>query len=261
MNRDVILVINKSLNSKIITELILSKIRIERIIVVKERNSDKIIDKIKRDLASTKSIERILLPINYIILIIFNFYTKGRLRKLSRQKNLQKSDKIMVEGFKFQNINSKDFIEFINKKDKALIFNFGTSIYTKETLLSIKHEILNIHTGILPAYRNVYSEFWALKNKDYSNVGTTIFKIDDKIDQGTIISKERLEELQVVGVPFYKVVYSNLDLASDMVCRIVNSITSISRKDSNEISGYYKTPGAADIIRLLIEKFTSNFIK
>jgi methionyl-tRNA formyltransferase len=43
-----------------------------------------------------------------------------------------------------------------------LVIGFGTSVITARTLGGMSHGFLNLHTGWLPDYRGVKSEFWTL---------------------------------------------------------------------------------------------------
>ena len=61
-------------------------------------------------------------------------------------------------------------------------------------MLSIaKRYTLNIHGGIVPKYRNVHSEFWAISKNDFKNIGTSIIHLDPGIDTGDIAIQEILE--------------------------------------------------------------------
>jgi folate-dependent phosphoribosylglycinamide formyltransferase PurN len=43
-----------------------------------------------------------------------------------------------------------------------------------------------LHPGICPEYRNAHGCFWALANRDLSNVGLTLLKIDRGVDTGPV---------------------------------------------------------------------------
>lgn len=73
-----------------------------------------------------------------------------------------------------------------------IVIGFGSSFITRKTLRSLKHGFLNIHTGILPEYKGVKSEFWALQAKDYDNLGWTLHYMTSNIDGGSIIHQERV---------------------------------------------------------------------
>jgi methionyl-tRNA formyltransferase len=69
--------------------------------------------------------------------------------------------------------------------------SYGSALYSTYTLSQISFPILNLHTGILPKYRNVHTDFWAYVNYDHRNIGVTLFRLTEKIDDGLIIREVR----------------------------------------------------------------------
>lgn len=92
----------------------------------------------------------------------------------------------MPQHVKVENINKYTF------DSEDLVIGFGTSYITKRTLKKLKYGFLNLHTGVLPQYRGVKSEFWALYNKDYNNIGWTLHFMSSKIDEGDILHINRV---------------------------------------------------------------------
>jgi hypothetical protein len=68
-----------------------------------------------------------------------------------------------------------------------LVIGFGTSYATAATLGAAPRGILNLHTGVLPEYRGVKSEFWALYHGDYARVGWTLHYMTPRLDEGDIV--------------------------------------------------------------------------
>jgi hypothetical protein len=71
--------------------------------------------------------------------------------------------------------------------DDALVIGFGTSYITARTLAAMQHGFLNLHTGWLPDYRGVKSEFWAIFKGDDSRAGWTLHFMTPKLDEGDIV--------------------------------------------------------------------------
>ena len=46
-----------------------------------------------------------------------------------------------------------------------------------------------MHVGITPNYRGSHGGYWALRNKDIENFGTTIHLIDAGVDTGAVIKQ------------------------------------------------------------------------
>jgi hypothetical protein len=72
------------------------------------------------------------------------------------------------------------------------VIGFGTSYVTAATLAAVPRGILNLHTGLLPAYRGVKSEFWVLYNGDYRNAGWTLHYMTQRLDAGQIVLRQRV---------------------------------------------------------------------
>tara|TARA_B110000238_G_C16129327_1_gene440695 strand:+ start:2206 stop:2958 length:753 start_codon:yes stop_codon:yes gene_type:complete len=86
-------------------------------------------------------------------------------------------------------INNPLVIEKLNELEPELVIVHGTRIIAKKILKEISIPILNIHSGITPQYRGVHGGYWALVNKDHSNFGVTVHRVDSGIDTGAILEQ------------------------------------------------------------------------
>jgi methionyl-tRNA formyltransferase len=73
-----------------------------------------------------------------------------------------------------------------------LVIGFGTSYVTPATLAAAPRGILNLHTGLLPEYRGVKSEFWALYHGDYARIGWTLHYMSPRLDAGDVVLRGRV---------------------------------------------------------------------
>jgi phosphoribosylglycinamide formyltransferase-1 len=65
----------------------------------------------------------------------------------------------------------------------------GTRILGHETLAATPAPFINMHAGITPAFRGVHGGYWALAEGRPDLVGTTVHRVDEGIDTGTIIEQ------------------------------------------------------------------------
>jgi methionyl-tRNA formyltransferase len=72
------------------------------------------------------------------------------------------------------------------------VVGFGTSFITAATLGRLPNGFLNLHTGYLPDYRGVKSEFWALARGDTSRIGWTLHYMTTTLDAGDIVLRRRV---------------------------------------------------------------------
>ena len=73
-----------------------------------------------------------------------------------------------------------------------LVIGFGTSYVTAATLAAMPRGFLNLHTGVLPNYRGVKSEFWVLYEHDYGRIGWTLHYMAPRLDAGDIVLRGRV---------------------------------------------------------------------
>lgn len=71
--------------------------------------------------------------------------------------------------------------------DDDLVIGFGTSLITARTLAGMKRGFLNLHTGSLPDYRGVKSEFWTIAQGDSDKAGWTLHYMTPRLDDGDIV--------------------------------------------------------------------------
>jgi hypothetical protein len=79
------------------------------------------------------------------------------------------------------NINGYSFLP------NSLIIGFGTSIISAKTLENLPQGFLNLHTGWLPDYRGVKSEFWTIARGDVAKAGWTLHYMTARLDDGDIV--------------------------------------------------------------------------
>jgi len=114
------------------------------------------------------------------------FYSYKFLRLLNLEKIAMSSD-----------INSAQFLEWVSRAVRPdLIVSVYCNQILKERL--IKEPALgayNIHPSFLPSYRGVSPTFWALARGE-ERTGTTLHKIETKIDSGAIVSQRVVDILK-----------------------------------------------------------------
>jgi hypothetical protein len=94
---------------------------------------------------------------------------------------------VLYDYTEISSVNDGSLIKLVDDLAPDLILSYGTSIYSKSTLDKLNNSIINLHSGLLPRYRNVHTDFWAYKQKDFEGIGVTAFKVDEGIDSGETI--------------------------------------------------------------------------
>lgn len=89
-----------------------------------------------------------------------------------------------------ESINDPAVIELLKQSQPDLVVVLGTSIL-KESVLAAAACFVNLHVGITPMYRGAHGQFWAVVNRDFENLGTTLHFVDKGIDTGSILKQSR----------------------------------------------------------------------
>lgn len=108
---------------------------------------------------------------------------------LEKREHLFKKNNLPV--LKVSNINDPKIINWIKENKIDLIVNMRTrSIFKEEILSSTKFGCVNIHHGLLPKYRGIFCDLYALSEN--RPAGITIHSMSKKIDDGEIIYKKEV---------------------------------------------------------------------
>ncbi len=92
-----------------------------------------------------------------------------------------------IDYLKYENINSKDFINKVEKYNCELFVSMSFNQIFKTEIINLPiYKTINCHAGKLPFYRGRNILNWALIN-DEKDFGITVHYIDEGIDTGDII--------------------------------------------------------------------------
>ena len=113
---------------------------------------------------------------------------KNSEKKIFGKLRLRKTDFKKILKLKYQYINKTKFSKFKSFLKSDIYIVFGSSIIKGELLkFLIKKKCINIHMGISPYYRGSNCNFWAIIDKKYNFVGSTIHYLSPNVDQGQIL--------------------------------------------------------------------------
>ena len=141
--------------------------------------------------------EKNFLNLTHQIEDYFNF-PRNFCTKMYRFKNIYDvSEKIIFT--KNKNINSKDSINIIKESTNILFLNTGKQIY--KNVLELNKKFVHIHPGYLPEVRGADGSLWHINQNN--NLGVSSFFMNQKIDEGLVIEKEKLP-LPKFSLPNYK---------------------------------------------------------
>lgn len=154
--------------------------------------------------------------------------------------------------------NDEECVGILRDLTPDVMVVLGTSILGRRVLEIPTQAALNIHGGIVPEYRNVHSEVWAVLRGEPTQVGTSIIHLDEGIDSGAVALQERVG----AGTPdavgsFFDLRWRNVELAARLARQALrrHSEGTLPRlvQDARE-AGFHPTPGARELVRLLISR-------
>ncbi len=149
--------------------------------------------------------------------------------------------------YRCDDVNDDEVRQLLQKETFDVVVVFGTAII-EPTTLRLCPVFLNIHTGIVPKYRNVHSEFWARLEGDLDQIGSTIMRLNESVDGGDIVLQRRLKMESLRTLPRIKL--NNLILAAELA---VEALAKFKRGElkfepqSNE-GRLWPTPSAREIL-------------
>ena len=128
--------------------------------------------------------------------LIYYKYLNKEFKDFSNQYNIdnfnikslkKKLKKFNINFLLTHEINTDNQVKkIIKEKTVKYIFVFGGSVISKQVTTLSKVSWFNGHGGILPQYRGLESEFWAIRRGDFTSVGATIHELTNRIDFGKI---------------------------------------------------------------------------
>lgn len=179
----------------------------------------------------------------FVLLLYSNFMISKMQRKLGKYYRYS------TTYIKVDDINEERCIKQIRAELPDMIFIYGTGIVKQKTMESVAVPMYNIHSSILPYYRNVHSDFWAFKNKDYDKIGITLFKLSTGIDDGEILlqmpANQQLRKL-------YEFKCENLQNIPHVVCNFLNNPYIEAKKQDENVMSMSYTPTALDILKFIL---------
>lgn len=111
-------------------------------------------------------------------------YDKSETSKMRKKLQIQKPN--YENRYIVEDVNDEECVFRVSNINPEIVFVYGTGLLTTQTIKRMNSEIYNIHSSILPFYRNVHSDFHAYMNKDIDKIGVTVLKLTAGIDSGDI---------------------------------------------------------------------------
>ena len=149
--------------------------------------------------------------------------------------------------------NEPECVSLLSDLAPDVLVVSGTSILGAQVLEIPAQAALNVHGGIVPEYRNVHSEVWAVLKGDRANVGTSILHLDEGIDSGAVAMMGRVSDAKGL----FDLRWRNVELASKLIIEALRRLeagTLPRDPQDGRRSGFYGTPGVTALLRLAFRR-------
>ncbi len=152
--------------------------------------------------------------------------------------------------------NDPESVAALRRMAPELLLVSGTAILGPDVLAIPSELALNLHGGIVPAYRNVQSEFWAIANRDRGNLGISVLHLDTAVDAGPVALDLRLTPPERDGrLPEVKAAL--VALAADAAVQVARQARAgkVAGTPQTGHVGSHPTPGLVDLVRLAARRW------
>jgi len=144
-------------------------------------------------------------------------------------------------------INGSDAAKLADfKPDLVISIRFG-QIFKAPAISIPRFGIINLHSGLLPAYKGVMASFWSLLNGE-SHLGTTLHWVtDSKIDSGQVIS--RCRQAVQTDLSYSEQVLALYEPGVAQILEAMVQIETLAKESKEDLpeGSYYSFPGAAHL--------------
>tara|TARA_Y100000590_G_C15469936_1_gene919781 strand:- start:159 stop:887 length:729 start_codon:yes stop_codon:yes gene_type:complete len=125
-----------------------------------------------------------------------------------------------INVYETDNINDTIVIDRIKKLKPIIGLVFGTSLIQPKVYSLFYGNLYNVHRGIPQYYRGLDSDLWAIKNNDWNRIGTTLHKVEKRLDTGDYVSQKVLKLER--GMKIHQIRYFTTLIACSLSVKLLN---------------------------------------
>ena len=118
-------------------------------------------------------------------------------------------------------VNDEKSVQFLNEIKPDIIIQSDAGIIRENIFSRAKIATINVHHGISPDIRGMYSTFWCLFYGIKEKIGVTCHFIDDHLDTGTIVAQRALNSN---ARTFADIQFENYLLARDVLVEGIDKL-------------------------------------
>ena len=116
----------------------------------------------------------------------------------------------MKGGLKPTAQNPNFMVDWVDENEVDVIINLTGYIYYGDILTAPTYGVIGKHASVLPKYRGMLPVFWAMLHEE--PMGVTVFKLNEKIDKGEILTQRTLWPEETLYESYKKVYQATPEL-------------------------------------------------
>lgn len=165
-----------------------------------------------------------------------------------------------AETYDVEDVNGQPSMEILQKAKCDLLFVFGTGKISARFITAFEGKIYNLHGGDPEEYRGLDSHLWAIYHSDFTNLITTLHSVNETLDGGEIVSRQRLTLTRNMKIHQLRAV--NTLVCVDLVIQALNDFSTkktLSTFKQKKIGRYYSFMPSVlkEVCAKKFERFTS----
>jgi methionyl-tRNA formyltransferase len=140
-------------------------------------------------------------------------------------------------------INSEEFASRIRAIGPDIIAVLGSSVIRPNIISIPSVAMINLHSGLSPYYRGVWSHGWPIVHDEPECIGTTVHHVNAGIDTGDIIYQTRpaLDDSDDLNTIFLKVIAEGTELVCDAIEQVRGAGGVVSHRQPRHGGRLYRT--------------------
>jgi methionyl-tRNA formyltransferase len=131
-------------------------------------------------------------------------------------------------------VNNKHLSKMIKSISPDIAISFGTGLIKPYIYNIPKFGTINVHRGKIEKYKGLDSDWWAVYNNDFYNIGSCIHCVDKELDVGKIIKQGYVDPNEINNI--YELQGRTTKLACDMTIDILSELVC-----GNKLCGHEQT--------------------
>lgn len=128
---------------------------------------------------------------------------QARIAEIISSMELNVEEPQRCEVIPVRSVNSMACRAALAMLDPKVVLVIGTRIVGRETLAAIKSPVINSHAGWNPKYRGQAGGYWSLASEDPEHAGVTVHLVDQGVDTGDILYREKFAATRADSFPTY----------------------------------------------------------